>query len=110
LNNWLKIGIPVLVALLLVISAVSITIAVTRGDNANQLAASYVPGTVLDTGVAKTAACPNCPGYGQAASNDQGTATNPVYIPQGKQGSCCATTSQGSPTGQTSRGGCCGAR
>jgi hypothetical protein len=110
LNNWLKVGIPVLVAVLLVVSAVGITIAVTRGDTSNQVAVSSLPGTVSDAGVAKAAACQNCPGYGQTTTGDQGTAANPVYIPQGKQASCCANSSQGNPTSQTYRGGCCGAR
>jgi hypothetical protein len=109
-NNWLRIGIPVLVAVLLVISAVSVTIAVTNGSRANQVAASYTPVAVSDTGVAKTATCPNCPGYAQTTTNDQATATNPVYVPQGNQGSCCAAASQTSTTSQTYRGGCCGSR
>ena len=110
MNNWLKVGIPVLVAVLLVISAVSVTIAVTKANSANQLASSYAPGAVADTGVAKAAACPSCPGYVQTTTNDQTTVTNPVYVPQGKQGSCCATTSQSGTTAQAYRGGCCGAR
>ena len=110
MNNWLKVGIPILVSVLLVISAVSLTIAVTNGNRANQVAASYAPGAVSDTGVAKAATCPNCPGYGQTAANDQTAATNPVYVPQGKQGSCCAAASQTSTNSQTYSGGCCGAR
>jgi hypothetical protein len=110
LNNWLKIGVPILVAVLLVISAVSITFAVTSGNRENRAAASYSPVTVADTGVAKAASCPNCPGYGQAITDDQGTATNPVYVPQGKQASCCTVTAQGTASSQTYRGGCCGSR
>lgn len=111
MNNWLKIGVPILVAVLLVISAVSITLAVTSGNRENRAAASYAPATAAaDTGVVKAASCPNCPGYGQATTGDQGTATNPVYIPQGKQGSCCTGISQGTASSQTFSGGCCGSR
>ncbi len=110
MNKWLKIGVPVLVAVLLVISAVSITIAVTNANSANQSTASYAPGYVSYSGEAKSATCPGCPGYGQTTTNDQTTGTNPVYVPQGKQGSCCAAASQGSTTGQAYRGGCCGIR
>jgi hypothetical protein len=91
LNKWLKIGIPVLVAVLLVISAVSITIAVTNGNSANQPAAIYTQGAT------------------QVASADQGAATNQVYVPQGKQGSCCVGTTEAAAPSQTFRG-CCGAR
>jgi hypothetical protein len=109
LNNWLKIGIPVLVAVLLVISAVAITLAVTGGNRSNLVTASYTPGATPDTGVAK-ASCPNCLTSNQASGSDQGTTANPVYIPQGKQGSCCVGTTQGTASSQTPRGSCCGAR
>ena len=111
MNNWLKIGVPILVAVLLVISAVSVTLAVTNGNKENRAAASYAPvTTVADTGTVNGASCPNCPGYAQATTGDQGTTTNPVYIPQGKLGSCCTGISQGTASSQTFRGGCCGSR
>jgi hypothetical protein len=36
MNNWLKIGLPVLVAALLLVSAVGVTLAVTGGNTAGQ--------------------------------------------------------------------------
>jgi hypothetical protein len=109
LNDWLKIGVPVLVAVLLVLSAVSITLALTGSSNATPVAASDVTGPVPGTKVANAGPC--CSGYGQTpTTGDDGTTTNQVYIPGGKQASCCVTAAQGSAPAQTFRGGCCGAR
>jgi len=110
LNNWLKIGLPVLIAVLLLISAVSITLAVSNSSRGNQLAASSATGTAPGSGIAKAYTCSSCPRYGQADSDDQAATGNPVYVPQGKQGSCCEGTTQGTASTQTFRGSCCGAR
>ena len=47
MNNWLKIGLPILIAVLLVVASVGITLATTGGDNLTQATPSYRIG---DTG------------------------------------------------------------
>jgi hypothetical protein len=110
LNNWLKIGLPIVMAILLVISAVAITLTVTSGNPSKQVvSASYNPqGSASNTAVATGGTCPNCP-----VSNDGGTG-QPGNGPAVGQGSCCSTGTAGD-TGvyipkSNSRGGCCGGR
>jgi hypothetical protein len=72
MNNWLKIGLPVLIAILLVVTAVSVTLAVTAGNAARQANAPvYQPGN----SAAQYAAGPSCHGYygtNQGAGNTYG--------------------------------------
>lgn len=104
MNNWLKAGVLALVAILLVISAVSITIAVTKNNAGNQVAAaSYNTGVATGPRVATGPTCPSCPGYQQDnGAGSQGATT-------GYQSSCCGTVSQNTAP-STVRGSCCGAR
>jgi hypothetical protein len=61
MNNWLKIGLPVLIAILLVVSAVSVTLAVTAGNRAGQANTSaYQPG---NSSTIQYASGPYCHGY-----------------------------------------------
>jgi hypothetical protein len=60
MNNWLKIGLPILVAVLLVIAAVGVTLAVT-GGNSNQVGTAY---RTVDTGNVQYVSGPYGPGYG----------------------------------------------
>jgi hypothetical protein len=71
MNNWLKIGLPVLVAILLVVTAVSVTLAVTAGNAARQANASvYQPG---NASTVQYASGPYCYGYyGQTSTNGYG--------------------------------------
>ena len=112
MNNWAKIGIPVLIAVLLIISAVSVTIAVTKSDNSQAVAIStpkavttqytagnYCPGYRANDGNAApgTENQVNCPGYcsGKDADDNSGAG----------YGSCHGTGYSGSAG--VSRG-CCG--
>ncbi|MDD5312126.1 MAG: hypothetical protein PHO26_03690 [Dehalococcoidia bacterium] len=76
MNNWYRIGLPVLVAILLVVSAVSITLAVTRDNTVKQVTASgYTAPASTAAPYAKAALCPSCPGYNQEAA---ASTTGPV--------------------------------
>ena len=103
MNNWLKIGLPVLVAVLLVISAVAITLAVTSGNPSNRVAAaSYTTPGTSEAQLASGPNCPNCPGYGKGDTGESATGT---------QGSCCSTDSTGVYVPKTNTGGgCCRGR
>ncbi len=59
MNNWLKIGLPVLVAVLLVVTAVGVTLAAT-GGNLKQIATGY---RTVDTGNVQYVSGPYGPGY-----------------------------------------------
>ena len=112
MNNWLKVGVPVLIAVLLIVAAVSITIAVTKDNTVKQLAsAPYTPQKTGDIQLAQGGLCPNCPGYGQVTTGDQGTATGPVYgygyRNGGCQGRCWDNDEQGNSTTSGYGGGCC---
>jgi hypothetical protein len=118
MNSWLKIGVPVIIAVLLVTASVGITLAVT-GGNAVKVVASPAYGTAqtADTQYARGPLCPNCPGYGQGSTAPvaDNTAGN-VYSPGGATCPNCPGYVQGTATapGQpgagtsTNRGGCCG--
>ncbi len=72
MNNWLKIGLPVLIAIMLVVTAVSVTLAVTAGNSARQANA-----TVYQQGnppAVQYASGPYCHGYygTQATGNTYG--------------------------------------
>jgi hypothetical protein len=61
MNNWLKIGLPVLIAVLLVISAVGVTLAVTGNNTAGQAnVTAYQTG---DSPSVQYASGPYCYGY-----------------------------------------------
>jgi len=119
MNSWLKIGVPVIIAVLLVAASVGITLAVTGGNTIKQVASPAYSSTVQtsDTQYARGPLCPNCPGYGQGSTvpDADDTAGN-VYIPGGAKCPNCpgygqgtATTTGQPGTGTTSfRGGCCG--
>jgi hypothetical protein len=114
LSNWLKVGVPVLIAVLLIVAAVSITIAVTKDNTVKQLAsAPYTPQKTGDIQLAQGGLCPNCPGYGQGGpTGDQGTANGPGYEYNSGvyQGSCHGSNYQGNSTTSGYGGGCCRGR
>jgi hypothetical protein len=96
LNIWYKVGMPVVIAVLLIISAVSITLAVATSSGSQVSAASNNNGVTNSSKLADGAVCPACPGYDGSAGT-------------GNQSSCCGVNGQSTgPT--TSRGGCCGSR
>jgi hypothetical protein len=69
MNNWYRIGLPVLVVILIIVSAVSITLAVTRDNVPRQAsAAAYTAPANKAAPYANAALCPSCPGYNQGAT------------------------------------------
>ncbi|MFA5400025.1 MAG: hypothetical protein WC169_02915 [Dehalococcoidia bacterium] len=106
MNSWIKVGIPVIIAVLLVVASVAITLAATGGNVARAVSDSYWQGQVSDTQFARGPWCSGCPGYGQGT----GTADpDDVYIPGGATCPNYPGYGQGSPGGgaTTYRGGCC---
>ena len=118
MNNWLKIGVPVIIAVLLVAASVGITLAVTGGNAIKQVASpAYSSVQTSDTQYARGPLCPNCPGYGQGSTAaDADDTVGNVYIPGGAKCPNCPGYGQGTTatpgqqgTGTTTyRGGCCG--
>jgi hypothetical protein len=83
MNNWYKIGLPVLVAILMIVSALSITIAVTKDTAAKQVVTTgYTASGNAGEPYAKAALCPSCPGYNQENTDTAsalGTGTAVAY-------------------------------
>jgi hypothetical protein len=68
MNNWLKIGLPIVLAVLLVLTVVSLTLAITTGGNGSQSLA-YQNG---NTAGGQYVNGPYCYGYGwRSASGNQ---------------------------------------
>ena len=113
MNNWFKVGVPVLIAVLLVVASVGITLAVTgRSAGAQAATQPLVSGQAADTQYARGPLCPNCPGYGQGGTaNGQDNSTGNTYVPQSATCPNCPGYTAGTG-GQTTtyRGGCCGGR
>ena len=117
MNNFTKIGMPILVVLFLLIAAVSITMSVTKENTLKQVAAaSNTPVSSIETQLARATTTPN---YAVSAQPDvsipnQSTASSPandynadnVALP-----SCHGSGTQinGTTTGYNS-GGCGGGR
>jgi len=104
MNSWIKVGTPVIIAVLLAVASVAVTMAVAGGDVAQAASDSYRQ--VSDTQFARGPWCSGCPGYGQGSG-----AADPddVYVPGGAICPACPGYGQGSPGGGTTtyRGGCC---
>ena len=116
MNSWLKIGIPIIIAVLLVTATIGITLAVTGGNAVKQVASpASTVGQVNETQYARGPQCSNCAGYGQGSVvPDADDAIGSAYIPGGAKCPNCPGYGQGATTGQqgtgttTYRGGCCG--
>ena len=114
MDNWLKIGVPVLIAVLLVTASVGITLALTGKDTVGQ---SVVPAAASgqETGIqyARGAQCSNCGGNGQDTDTaGQDSSTGSVYVPKGATCPSCPgyTAAAGAQSAATIRGGCCSGR
>jgi len=115
MNNWIKIGVPVIIALLLVTATVGITLAVTGGSPIKQVASSVAgTGQADNTQYARGPLCSNCAGNGSATA-DPDESVGDVYIPGGAKcpscpgyvpGTAAAPAQQATGT-TTARGGCC---
>ncbi len=96
MSNWIKIGVPILVAALLIVSAVSITVAVTK-DNAPGLtaAAYYTTPKTVTTQYSTGATCQDCPNY-ENCPNDGNCTGN-----CGGNSTCSGSCIRGSANAQT---------
>jgi hypothetical protein len=72
MSNWLRIGLPILIAVLLVVTAVSVTLAVTSTNGGAGIGLQPAAGTQYATG-------PYCWGYARNAINGQGYAPGTGY-------------------------------
>ena len=63
MSNWLKIGLPILIAVLLVVSAVAVTLAVTGGTARQASTVAYQPGNAP---AVQNVADYSCHGFSQA--------------------------------------------
>jgi len=104
MNRWIRIGIPIIIAVLLVTATVGITLAVTGGDAAQAASKSYQTGQASDGQYARGPWCSGtCFGQGSGTA-DPGN----VYVPGGAKCPACPGYNQGSSSGTTGyRGGCC---
>ena len=115
MNNWWRIGVPILMAVLLITATVGITLAVTARSSAGQSAApAILPVQGTSTQYVSAPLCPNCPGYvqGNTASSQQDNSTGSTYVSQAATCPNCpgyTATSVAQPA-TTVRGGCCGSR
>jgi hypothetical protein len=108
LNNWFKVGMPVLVVILLVVCAVTITLLVTRSNSDRVISSTPLVPVRASTQYAGTALCPSCPGYNQSTANSDAGTTAPssgyTTLP-----SCHVTGTQGNnAAGGYIGGSCCG--
>jgi hypothetical protein len=67
MNNWLKIGLPIFLAVLLVVATVGVTLAIDRGGKLAQASPAYRTG---DTANAQYAYGPRCHGSSAWGSNN----------------------------------------
>jgi len=114
MNNWLKIGVPVLIAVLLITATVGITLAVTgKGAVGQSALPAYTPDQGTGTQYARGTQCANCAGNSQGAvTGDTDDSTGNVYVPSGATCPNCpgyVAGTAGQPA-TTNRGGCCRGR
>ena len=114
MNKWLKIGVPILIAVLLITATVGITLAVTgKGVVGQSVAPASTPDQGTGTQFARGPQCSNCAGNGQGSgTGGQDNSTGSVYVPKGATCPSCPgyiAGTDGQPA-VTSRGGCCSGR
>jgi len=115
MNNWFKIGVPILIAVLLITATVGITLAVAGKGAAGQ---SALPAYTSDQGTATQYArgpqCSNCAGNSRGAvTGDTDDSTGNVYVPRGATcPNCpgCVAGTGGQPTTNANSTGCCRGR
>lgn len=114
MNNWLKIGVPVLIAVLLITASVGVTLALTGKGAVGQSAAPAVtPGQETGIQYARGARCSNCSGTCQgAAAGDLDGSTGSVYVPEGATCPNCSgyVAGTGGQPAASNGGGCCRGR
>jgi hypothetical protein len=114
MNNWFKIAVPIVIAVLLITATVGITLAVAGKGAAGQSAPpGYNSEQATVTQYARGSQCANCAGNSQGAvTGDTDDSTGNVYVPGGAACPTCPGYAAGT-TGQpatTNRGGCCRGR
>ena len=114
MNKWLKIGVPVLIAALLITASVGVTLALTgKGVVGQSDVPAVTPGQETGIQYARGARCANCAGTCQgAAAGDRDDSTGSVYVPKGATCPNCPgyTAAAGAQPTTTVRGGCCSGR
>lgn len=114
MNNWFKIGVPILIVVLLIVATVGITLTVAgKGAAGQSVGAAYTPGQGTGTQFARGPQCSNCAGNGQGAiTGDPDDSTGNVYVCKGATCSNCPgyVAGTGGQPATTNRGGCCGGR
>ncbi|MBN1374744.1 MAG: hypothetical protein JXA01_01175 [Dehalococcoidia bacterium] len=111
MNIWLKVGLPVLIGILLVISAVSITIAATASNTANQAFAGNSQVNWQAAGRANCGDCENCPAYGEEGCDKaKCTGGNQACISSGSGCNYGGAVPQSSNYSGSFRSTCCGSR
>jgi len=114
MNNWFKIGVPILIAVLLITATVGITLAVAgKGAAGQSVAPAYTPDQETGTQFARGPQCSNCAGNSQGAvTGDPDDSTGNVYVPKGATCPNCPgyVAGTGGQPAATNRGGCCRGR
>lgn len=114
MNNWLKIGVPVLIALLLITATVGVTLAVTgKGAVVQGTYPAPASAQATDGQYARGPLCSACPGYDKddaAAGGQENSTANSNVASGATSPSCHGYVSNTPAQTSTSRGGCCGGR
>jgi hypothetical protein len=114
MNNWLKIGVPVVIAVLLVLATVGITLAVSGKAAVGKVAApASAPAQDSGAQYARGLQCSNCALGGQpAVTGDPDAQTTDANISRGATCPSCPgyNGGAGGQPAVTTRGGCCGGR
>lgn len=121
MSRWFTIGMPILVAILLVVSAVSITVALMKDNTTKQVTAqAYTPTKTADNQIAQAGPGPNYPGYNQGVNNVPAVVPAPItgnasgntsgvpscHLNADDQGTSATTGSYSGGCGAGNGGGC----
>jgi len=114
MNKWLKIGVPVLIAALLITASVGVTLALTgKGSEVQSSVPAVTPGDETGIQYARGAQCANCAGTCQGtAAGDRDDPAGSVYVSKGATCPNCPgyTAAAGAQPTTTVRGGRCSGR
>jgi len=114
MNKWFRIGVPILIAALLITATAGITLAISGKGAAGQAAApAYRPGQETGTQFARGPQCSNCAGNSRGAvTGDTDDSAGNVYVPSGATCPNCPgyVAGSGGQPATANRGGCCHGR
>ena len=109
MNNWFKLGMPVLAVILLIVCAVTITLLAGRYGSDRAISSTGSLPLRASAAYAGPGLCPNCPGYTQSAVTAGESSTAVPSYGCNTQPSCHVSDTQGSNnTGGYGRDSCCG--